>query len=281
MDIILASEHAYHFIPQCSLEVARDRIEQKKTSLVAGTVGALISRPKPEEIPLISVESRLEPFWLISASAHVSYERNRTYTVLVGGPEVKQVTALGQELPVSSSGKTGASFSINGVEHCLEDRHVSQTFDGLSGEKADMSKYLAYAKTEITDLENFAPPSCLVVPPQAHANAVVRPVLAEVIKPVQAQVIHEEYVKIEAIELNFRPVYALEYEWTAKGKRVVFEFDALTGEYRAGGRKLSDQIKSIISRDLLFDVTADAAGLFVPGGSIAVKLVKAVVDHKK
>ena len=36
----------------------------------------------------------------------------------------------------------------------------------------------------------------------------------------------------------------------------------------------------MLTRDLLFDITADAVGMFVPGGSIAVKLVKAVVDRK-
>ncbi|MCU0486617.1 MAG: hypothetical protein MUC85_10985, partial [Anaerolineales bacterium] len=106
-------------------------------------------------------------------------------------------------------------------------------------------------------------------------------VLAEVIKPVQAQTIHEERVNIEELDLYFRPVYALEYGWAAKGKRVVLEFDALTGEVHAGGKKLSDQIKSVVTRDLIFDVTADAVGMVVPGGSIAVKLVKAVVDRNK
>lgn len=110
----------------------------------------------------------------------------------------------------------------------------------------------------------------------------VRQVLAEVIRPVQsAQVIHEEKVRVEAIELNFRPVFALEYEWAAKGKRVVVEFDALTGEMTAGGKKLSAQIKGMVSRDLLFDITADAAGMLVSGGGIAVKLMKAVVDRPK
>ncbi len=72
-----------------------------------------------------------------------------------------------------------------------------------------------------------------------------------------------------------------EYEWAAKNKRSVVEFDALTGEMRTGGRKLSDQIKGLVTRDLLFDVTADAVGMLVPGGGIAVKLVKAVVDRGK
>jgi hypothetical protein len=134
----------------------------------------------------------------------------------------------------------------------------------------------------IVDLDHFAPPETLVIPPQVRATAVVRQVLAEVIKPVQnAQVIHEESVQVETVELNFRPVYALEYEWAAKAKRAIVEFDALTGEMAGGGKKLSAQIKGMVNRDLLFDITADAAGMLVPGGSIAVKLVKAVVDRSK
>lgn len=35
MEISLSEEHAYYFIPQLSPEIARDRIEKKKTTLVA------------------------------------------------------------------------------------------------------------------------------------------------------------------------------------------------------------------------------------------------------
>ena len=41
MDIYLATEHAYHLIPQFSLDVARNRVEQKKMSLSAGMLGSL------------------------------------------------------------------------------------------------------------------------------------------------------------------------------------------------------------------------------------------------
>jgi hypothetical protein len=37
----------------------------------------------------------------------------------------------------------------------------------------------------------------------------------------------------------------------------------------------------VVTRDLIFDVTADAVGAIVPGGSIAVKLIKAVVERDK
>ena len=281
MDIYLAAEHVFHLIPQVTLDVARDRVEQKKANLVAGTVGALLSRPKPEEIQLIGTENRLEPFWHIAIAARTVYDRNRTYTVGVSGPEVQRVNILGQEVVVDPKAKGGPALTLSGVEHCLEEQRASRTFDALSGEKADFSKHLPAAKTEIADLAAFAPEGMLVVPPQVRATAVVRQVMAEVVRPVQAQVIHEERVEVETIDLNFRPVYAFEYEWAAKGKRTVVEFDAVLGETRTGGKRLSDQIKSMLTRDLLFDVTADAVGMIVPGGGIAVKIVKAMVDRKK
>jgi hypothetical protein len=280
MEISLAEERAYFFVPQISPEIARDRVEKKKTSLVAGMFGTLISRPSPDEIRVVSVESRLEPYWEVTASSRTAYDRQQVYTVPVKGEEVREVTLLGQKLTVNTKGNP--SITLNGIEHCVEERRLTRFFDGISGQKTDMSRYQASAKTQITDLEHFAPEGMLVIPPQMRATVIVRQVLGEVIQPVsKAQIIHEERVDVEAIELDFRPVYAFEYEWAAKGKRVVVEFDALLGDIRSGGKKWSDQFKGILTRELFFDVTADAVGMLVPGGSIAVKLVKAVVDRSK
>jgi hypothetical protein len=279
MDITLANERAFQITPQVPLETARVRVEDRRANLVAGTVGALLSRPKPDEIRLTAYESRLEPFWQIAISTRTRYDRNRAYTMPASGPEVRSVTLLEHDVPVEAGPKGAPVVSLGGVEHCLEERRVVRTFDGLSGEKADQAKYLTFASLEITNLESFVPEGVFVVVPQARATAVVRQVMAEVVQPVQAQVIHEERVDVELIDLYFRPVYAFEYEWAAKNKKVVIEYDALTGDMRAGGKKLGDQLRGMITRDLLFDVTADAVGMIVPGGGIAVKLVKAVVDR--
>ena len=282
MDIYLATEHAYHFIPQFNVEVARDRVEQKKVNLIAGTLGSLFSRAKPEELQLVTVENRVEPFWLLEASSRTVYDRARTYTIPAGGSEVRSVTVMGTDFPVVPQPKGDNAFTLTGVEHCVQELKSRQTFDGITGTRVDLLKYAGAAKTEIADLTTFAPEGVLVVPPQVKANAVVRQVTADVVQPVQnVQTIHEERVDIETVDLNFRPIYAFEYEWAAKNKRVVIEFDPLTGEIRSGGKRWSDQIKSMVTRDLIFDITADAFGTLVPGGSIAVKLVKAVVDRKK
>jgi hypothetical protein len=283
MEIYVAQEQAFHFVAHFSLEVAHDRVEQKKSGLVAGSVSSLISRPNPAEIQIVATESRLEPFWVITAAARTVYDRNRSYTVILGGREAQSVTLLGQELTPEPKSKENPVVILNGVEHCLEEKQVSRAFEGISGERADFGKYQSFPKTTIIDLDNFSPEGVLVIPPQLRASAVVRQVLAELIKPVQqAQIINEERVDITAIELNFRPVYAFEYEWSAKAKRTVVEFDALTGEFHAGGKRLSAQfLKGIVTQDLLFDISADAVGMLVPGGGIAVKLVKAVVDSRK
>jgi hypothetical protein len=280
MDISLAEEHAYYFVPQISPEVARDRIEKKKTTLVAGMFGTLISRPNPSDIQEVSAENRLEPYWAVTVATRTAYDRQQTYTIPLKGEEVREVTLLGQKLTISSKGNP--ALTLNGIEHCVDERRITRFFDGLSGQKTDLGRYQSFAKTEINDLEHFAPEGLLVIPPEMRATAIVRQVLSEAIQPVgKAQIIHEERVDVEVLELNFRPVYALEYEWASKGKRVVVEFDALLGDIRSGGKKWSDQIKGILTRDLFFDVTADAVGMIVPGGGIAVKLVKAVVDRGK
>jgi len=280
MDIFLANERAFHFVPQTTVEVAIDRLEQKKTQLVVGTMGALISRPKPEDIQLVSVENRLEAFWELAVSLRTVYERNRSYSVGLSGAEIKHVTIFGQDLPVTVGPKGNASFTLNGVEHCLEESSHDFTFDGV-GTEVDLRKYRAFAKNEIIEIDKFMPESVLVVPPKALASTVVRSVLAKVIKPINAEIIHEERVNVDALDINFRPIYAMEYHWVTKNKRVVLEFDALTGEIHSNGKKMAEQVKGMISRDLIFDVSADAVGMLVPGGSIAVKLVKAAIDHKR
>ncbi len=280
MEIMLATERAFHFLPQFTIEVAKDRVEQKKANLMSGTLGALLSRPKPEDIQLVSIENRLEAFWLMDVFLHTRYERKKPYSVPVHGAEIKSVTLLGENIPVTTDQKGNSSLLLSGVEHCLEDYRYHYTFDG-DGIKKDLSKYQPFDRSEILNLDGFSPDGTVIVPPNASASTVVRKVLAEIIKPVQAEVILEEQVLIEALDIYFRPVYAVEYLWISKNKRSIIVFDALTGEIAGGGEQLSSQVKGILSRDLLFDVSADAAGMLVPGGSIAVKLVKAAIDKGK
>ena len=128
--------------------------------------------------------------------------------------------------------------------------------------------------------ESFAPEESIVVPPQVRASSMVRQVLSEMLKPVQADVVLEEEVSIQNIDLYYRPIYAFEYHWTSKDKRAVVEFDGLTGDMRHGGKALRQQLSHVFTRDVLFDVGADMVGMLIPGGGVAIKVAKAVADSK-
>lgn len=62
---------------------------------------------------------------------------------------------------------------------------------------------------------------------------------------------------------------------------MVLECDGLTGEIKTGGATLKDQIRKVMNREMLFDISAEAVGAVIPGGGIAIKLAKAVVDMQK
>lgn len=281
MEISLSRERIYNVIPQLLLEQARARVEEKKVSLVAGTLGSLFSRPNPTEIQLTYFEHRLEPFWQVEARLNTIYERQRTFLVPVGGTEVKKVTLMGQDLVVDPTHKAGPAISLTGVEHCEEDRRIVRTFAGDGSEAPELARLVTAPKQEIPDLGAFQPEGMLVVPPAAHSAAVIRQVMAEVVRPLKAQVIHREQVDLEVIDLHFRPVYAFEFTWAAKSKRMIIEVDGFSGEIKPGGKTLKQQMMALVNRDLIFDISADAIGMVVPGGSIVVKLAKAASEFKR
>src|ERR1700682_1190882 len=121
MDISLSEERAFQITPHVTLDVARVRVDDKRTGLVAGTVGALLSRPKPDEIKIIAVENRLEPFWLVTIATHTVFDRNRTFTLTMAGPEVTGVTLLEHDVPAQAQAKGAPTITLPGVEHCLEE----------------------------------------------------------------------------------------------------------------------------------------------------------------
>lgn len=276
MEITLSPERLFRLLPQVTPEEGQRRVEAKKVALVAGTLGSLLSRPNPDDFQLTYSESRLEPIWFVGVRVRNVYERNKAFPLQPTGPEVKEVRLLDHTLPIES----GKGITVQGTEYCEEERVIERTFAGDGTVQADLAKFTKFAVEELTDLttlQNFGLP----ILPEARSAAVVRHVMAETVKPLKAQVIHEESVVVELLALYFRPVYAFEYNWASKNKRATLEMDGLTGEIRQGGRTFHNQMKKLLSRDLLFDLTADVAGTFIPGGSIVVKLAKAAADFKK
>jgi hypothetical protein len=278
MDIQLGSERIFLLGEREGVEALRLRALDRRTQAFGSGIGSILQRPKAEDVDLVASQRRLEPFWHVAGRAHYVYERSRDYTVVASAPEVREVTIDGITYPVAESGKTARSFTIPTVEHCREEiAHVLDA-DARSGAKvADAATVLAGPRDEISDPATLTADETIVVPPEHRASFVVRQLLAEMLKPVQADRIIEESLTLETIDLCYRPIWAFEFHWRSKDKRGVVEIDAVTGVIRPGG-SLLPQLSKVITRDALFDIGADTIGLLVPGGSIAVKVARAALD---
>ncbi|MDD4653019.1 MAG: hypothetical protein PHQ34_12415, partial [Methanothrix sp.] len=238
----------------------------------------LFSRPKSEDVKITYNEFRYEPFWHIACNVHYEYDRTRSYNVPVIAPEVKSVTVDGKNYTIAAEPR---QFAITGTEHCMEESGTEIIFDAVRGKEQKWEKYLRFDKETVIDIEKLSSEGCLVVMPEMRASAAVRQVLASMLRPIQADIVHEEKATIHIVDLYFRPVYAFEYKWEPKGKTMVVEFDGLTGVMTSGGITLRQQFEKMITRDLIFDVGADAANLLLPGSSIAFKVAKSMVDGHK
>ncbi len=277
MEIAFADEKAYLLKERLTQDQAQGRAWAKKADAF-GTIARFIQRPKDTDITLTYSEKRYEPFWHVVCSARYVYDRRRKYTIPIGGREVQRVTICGRELEVQGGDKP--CVIIEGVEHCLEETRKEVFVDAMSGEKRDWAKYLQYESTLIEDVEHFAPEGAIVVPPEVRASSVVREIVGEMMKPVKADSVEEDSVRVENIDLYYKPVFAFEYLWQTKDKHAVIEFDGLTGEIRTGGRAFRQQLGKVLTRDLLFDVGAETLNLIVPGGGLAVKLVQGLTTKE-
>jgi hypothetical protein len=162
------------------------------------------------------------------------------------------------------------------VEHCREEPRTELFVEGLTGEKAPaLASYLTHAAVEVpaAELGNVAA-GRIIVPPQARASAIVREVLAGMIKSLTADRILEERVDVERVDLYYRPVYAFQYRWLSKEKDAVLEYDGLTGEMNVGGVTFQQYVGKYMDAEFLFDVGVETVNLFVPGGGLALKLAK-------
>ena len=277
MDIQLGTERIFVLRERGGSDQLRQQAMDHRTQAFGSGLGSVFQRPKSEDVELIASQLRLEPFWHVSGRAQYVYERRREYPVVASGAEVREVTIEGTTYPVSA-GPPPRTFTMAALEHCREELAHVLDVDARTGARvADAAALLSGPRDEISDPATLAADETIVVAPEQRASFVVRQLLAEMLKPVQADRILEESLTLETIDLCYRPIRAYEFHWRPKDRRGVVEIDAATGTYRQGG-SLLPQLGRVITRDALFDIGADTIGLLVPGGSIAVKVARAALD---
>jgi len=269
MQVELAEERIFLLKDRFSMELAEGRAWTKRVEAFGtmAKMAGLLARPRDEEFEVVYRERRLQPFWRLIVTAICAYERARDYPVKVN-PEVQSVTLLGQAYAVANQ-----QFVVRGQEACREETRRETLLDGLTkAANPALNPYLQFEAVEIdaAGLAAAAADGTVVVPPEARASMVVRDVVAGAIGKIDADKVLEELVRVEAVDLFYRPVYAFRYR--RAGKEAIVEFDALTGDVRTGGATFEEHLGKVLDPAFLLDVGAETLNFVIPGANLA-KLV--------
>jgi hypothetical protein len=280
MEINVADQRILLLKTQLTPEEAKKKSWEKKTTAfdALSKVTSFLSRPKDDDFELTYSEHRYQPFWHVIARARYVYDRTVTYQISVTGKEVRSVT-----MHKTDYDETNGHIHVPVMEHCTQEEHDEVYIDGVTGKnESGLADYITLGSQVVKDtLEKLVPKGAILVPPQARVSAIMRDALAKMIKGIQADTIIEEHVEVSCVDLYYRPVYAFQYKWKSKGKEAIVEVDGMTGDVTSGNRVFREYLGKVLDKNFLFDIGADAAGLIIPGGSIAVKAAKRYMDSKK
>lgn len=290
MDVHLGATHIYALNPALDFATAQQQATDKRLNVVAGGLGAVFSRPKPEEVDLAYSETRYEAFWHLVCTVRYVFERKKDFNVAVAGNEVRKVTLLGQEFEVTAPpaaqggggflqqigvGGAAHSFAIPGVEYCVDENKQERFLDAATGQVLQAAaEYVKKDKSEIVDLTLLTSGENIVVPPQQSASKIAKALLATMAKQIQADKILEDTVEINTLDLYFRPIYAFEFTWKTKSKTGIAEFDAATGNMIAG-KVVRGKVEKPITTAELFDINPETVTSLVPTTAGNVKLITA------
>ncbi|MEO5579519.1 MAG: hypothetical protein ABIR58_02605 [Gemmatimonadaceae bacterium] len=279
MQIAVANQRILLLRDRLSPQQAKDLAWQKKLGAfdTLSKMTSFLSKPKDEDFSLTYGEHRYEPFWHVISSARYEYTRTTNYQIASSGKEVRTATIHDTKYDVLNG-----HIHVPALEYCLQEERDEKIIDGITGKDAPhLQPLLTMAPAEVTgQLKDEVDTDAILVPPQARISAIMRDSLSKMITGIQADTILQEDVEVSCVDLYYRPVYAFKYSWISKQKEAIIEIDGLTGEFRAGTRIFAEYFGKVLDQAFLFDIGADAVGMFVPGGGIAVKAAKKYIDAR-
>lgn len=231
-------------------------------------------RPKDETVLLTKHVQRYEPFWHVVTSRAVDFSREINYPVEIGNAYATKVVINGNEFPIGEkNGKK--SINISAIEYCHRKIDYQENIDGLGREVKKgvfdnaLRKY-KFQEHESLQLQEAIPLKISVTTLLQQINKTLSS------EAINAHEIQQDLISIEKAYLYYRPVFAFEFVWTTEDKIGVIEVDGLTGEVIENGQWFKEKMETILTRDMLFAASSEIAGVIVPGGGFAVKVVERI-----
>src|SRR5688500_17491549 len=131
MDVTLAQERVFVLDERLSADEIEQRAMDRRVQAFGSGIGALLQRPKPDEIVLVAKQRRLEPLWHVAGRAVYVYERDRDYSVPPSAPDVEAITVNGVRYDRQPSGQRAFRMPVR--EHCRSEFTGDAFIDGLTG----------------------------------------------------------------------------------------------------------------------------------------------------
>lgn len=279
MEFRIAPERVFVLTSTLSWDAAKEKAWGQKAS-VFGTLSSLVFRPAADDVQITKSELRYEPFWHIACQSELEYEVKETLTLPLkhqGAQWVALDVAPDTHLEVKDG-----NLQLPGLTRCRESHRKESVVDGMTGKpRPDLTPNLSRAMTELREVDSFAPADAVVWAPEFRSSFLVRQELSQLMTAVQADRIITDVVDVTSLALFFRPVYAFEYLWRSKQKTQSMELDGVTGESKTSSTGVGSRVSRRLSKELLFDIGADAVDLLVPGGGIAMKVGRAVIRRSE
>lgn len=269
------AEKVFVFDEVYPLSAATEQANQKKLNAF-GMLAKLnpFKRPKEETVLLSKHVLRYEPFWHVVTTRSVDYSRELTYPVEIGNAYAKKVLINGKEYSIAEQGNK-RSINLQGVEFCHRKIDYEDHLDGLSRDlkKGVLANYVK--KYKVQEHTVLALPEAIV--PQLRLPMLLQKIRQTLdTEVINAHEFQEDIVTIEKVHLYYRPVFAFEFAWTTEDKVGVIEVDGLTGEVIENGQWFKEKLQAITTREMLFEISSELAGVLVPGGGTAVKAIERI-----
>lgn len=273
MEITVDTDAAkvFRFRPNYNQEAALQQAEKNKLD----AFGLLVKmkfwdKPKDEEFVVSRGNFQYEPFWHCLAQRRCQYTKREQYTVKAKSPSAMKVEVRDKTIPVVQG-----AFVVEAVEHCWHTNKFDQFFPGLNRQEKSLDGYRKKFVNMIEPVETGATfDTSVYVEPQQRASLIIQTAVKNITIPFDADTVIEDVIDVTALHLYYRPVYNFEFTWATKGGSGVIQIDGLTGDVVAqADTHIQDIAGRRITREHLFDVGGDVAGMLIPGGKTIIKVI--------
>ena len=254
------------------MERARKLAEDHKVKAF-GVLAGLFSRPQPEDIAVVYEEKRFDAFWRVVGAARFEYKRRKAYKVPVEHM-VKEIEVMGKMFQTHPD---APFFELEGEERCVEEYRQEVIVNAQTGNAEDFSKYIDFLSQEISSTDALTKDGTPVVALEAKPAFLVRQVVNNLIKPIQADKILDEQIGITQLALYFVPIYTFELHWKTKDKRVTISYDGVTGELMPNSNKIAERLRKSFTNEEIFEFGKEAAN-FIPGGGLAMMVGRKAIE---